>query len=443
MKILFIPLGVGLAHTGRTIVLAHELKKRGHKIVFASGKCVRQIIINEGYKHITIPEFSPKDVDKAKKLKPNFYSLGKIRQFVNAELQLYKRTQPDIVISDTRLTTKISTKIAKIPLVTINNANVTRYYDFSRARFPIPIFFLNEFIPYTLLHPLEKEWVQKKVLSRVCPPIVEAFLVRQLMKFNIIIQHYDLSPIRSLYNMLMGDLTLIADAPFFRPTKKLPKNVKLVGPLSWQPPMEVPEWARQIEKSIKSKKPIIYVTAAGTGDGKIVKKTIEFLFEFPATIVVTSGNAMSLQSLRDVARKDLYITDYLPGNWIMQKASAVIFFGGNSTAYQALANGVPQLILPLHLDQQDNANQLERLGTGVVVNPNKLNGKTLIEKLSLVIYHKDFKKKSENCKRLLKKWNGPVNAANEVEKFLQSKNRRTKASFVDRMFHLKSLLRSQ
>lgn len=441
-KILFIPLGAGIAHVGRTLMLARELKKRGHEIVFASGEMVAPIIKNEGFIYLSLPEVAYKqNLKKLRRLNTNFYTSSLIKKFVTAELNLYKKIKPDLVVADTRITAKISSKIAKIPLVTINNANVTKYYDYSRARFPIPIFFLNEFVPSTLLYPLEREWMQKKVLSRVGPPIAEALLVRQLMKFNLVMQQYDLAPIKSLFNLLKGDLTLIVDVPFFRPTKKLPNDVKLVGPLSWQPPQALPVWANELEKRIKAKKQIIYITAAGTGDGKLVKKTIECLSEFPATLVVTTGNAMSQDLLKDVKRKDIFITDYLPGDWIMQKASAVVFFGGNSTAYQALTNGVPQVIMPLHLDQQDNANQLERLGTGVAVNPNKFNEKTLIEKLSLVVYHKDFKNKAQKYKNLLKKWNGPVNAANEVEKFLKSKRKR-KDSILDRIFHLKSYLRT-
>jgi len=442
-KILFMPLGIGIAHVGRTLMLAREWRRRGHEIFFAAGKAVSPLIEKEGIINFTLPEIPPKEnIKRIRRLKPNFYTKAVIKKFLNAELKLYKKIKPDLVIADTRVTAKISTKIAKIPLITINNTNATKYYDFTRARFPIPIFFLNEFIHSTLLYPLEKEWMQKKVLSRVGPPIVEAFLVRQLMTFNLVMQQYDLGPIKSLYSLLKGDLTLLADVPFFRPTKKLPSDVKLVGPLSWQPPMELPEWKADLENLSESKKPIVYITAAGTGDGKIVRKTIESLSEFPATIVVTTGNAMSLKSLRNISKEDIYITDYLPGDWIMQKARAVVFFGGNSTVYQALINGVPQIILPLHLDQQDNANQLERLGTGIAINPNRFDEKALIEKLSLVIYHKGFKKKSEKYKNLLKKWNGPVTAANEVEKFLRTKKIKSKESFIEKVFRLKSILKT-
>ena len=68
--------------------------------------------------------------------------------------------------------------------------------------------------------------------------------------------------------------------------------------------------------------------------------------------------------------------------------------------------------------------------------------KALIEKLSLVIYHKGFKKKSEKYKNLLKKWNGPVTAANEVEKFLRTKKIKSKESFIEKVFRLKSILKT-
>ena len=196
-------------------MIARELRKRGYNTIFAAGKNVSQIIKNEGFPCRVIPELSAKEnLKKAKKITPNFYSTPLIKTFIHSELDIYKKEKPDLIISDMRITARISSKIAKIPHVTINNANLTKYYNFSKAKFPIPIFFLNEFIPKRFLAPIKKDWMQKKVLGKIGSTLIDTVLVRQLLKFNIAIRNYKLKPIKSFYDLLIGDLTLICDTSF-------------------------------------------------------------------------------------------------------------------------------------------------------------------------------------------------------------------------------------
>jgi rhamnosyltransferase subunit B len=54
--------------------------------------------------------------------------------------------------------------------------------------------------------------------------------------------------------------------------------------------------------------------------------------------------------------------DYAPFSLVLPRAAAVVHHGGIGTSAQALAAGVPQLIMSLAFDQPDNAHRLERLG---------------------------------------------------------------------------------
>ncbi len=58
--------------------------------------------------------------------------------------------------------------------------------------------------------------------------------------------------------------------------------------------------------------------------------------------------------------------EYAPFSQILPHAAAVVHQGGVGTAAQALAAGVPQLVVPLKNDQFDNARRLERLGVARV-----------------------------------------------------------------------------
>ncbi len=66
--------------------------------------------------------------------------------------------------------------------------------------------------------------------------------------------------------------------------------------------------------------------------------------------------------------------DYAPFSSVFPRAAAVVHHGGIGTTAQALAAGVPQLIMPLAHDMPDNARRLERLGVGRAVYPKRFRG---------------------------------------------------------------------
>jgi rhamnosyltransferase subunit B len=58
----------------------------------------------------------------------------------------------------------------------------------------------------------------------------------------------------------------------------------------------------------------------------------------------------------------------------LPRAAALVYHGGIGTCSQALAAGIPHLIMPLAHDQPDNANRLRRLGIGLSLHPKKFTG---------------------------------------------------------------------
>jgi UDP:flavonoid glycosyltransferase YjiC (YdhE family) len=58
---------------------------------------------------------------------------------------------------------------------------------------------------------------------------------------------------------------------------------------------------------------------------------------------------------------------YAPFSKIFPRAAVVIHHGGIGTCAQAMAAGVPQVVMPLAFDQFDNAARLQKLGLAVVL----------------------------------------------------------------------------
>ncbi|HTB64177.1 MAG TPA: nucleotide disphospho-sugar-binding domain-containing protein [Opitutales bacterium] len=84
-----------------------------------------------------------------------------------------------------------------------------------------------------------------------------------------------------------------------------------------------------------------------------------------------SGNFLSARSM--------------PFSQIFPRCRAVVHHGGIGTSAQALAEGVPQLIVPLAHDQPDNARRLERLGVAAHLNYHDFSGAGAAAKLRALL----------------------------------------------------------
>ena len=69
--------------------------------------------------------------------------------------------------------------------------------------------------------------------------------------------------------------------------------------------------------------------------------------------------------------------DYVPFSAVFPRAAAVVHHGGIGTTAQALAAGVPQLVMPMSFDQPDNAERLRKLGVARVVPAPEFDGASL------------------------------------------------------------------
>lgn len=59
--------------------------------------------------------------------------------------------------------------------------------------------------------------------------------------------------------------------------------------------------------------------------------------------------------------------DYAPFSAVFPRAAAVVHHGGIGTTAQALAAGVPQIVMPMSFDQPDNGERLRKLGVARIV----------------------------------------------------------------------------
>jgi rhamnosyltransferase subunit B len=80
--------------------------------------------------------------------------------------------------------------------------------------------------------------------------------------------------------------------------------------------------------------------------------------------------------------------DYAPFSELLPRCAALVHHGGVGTTAQALAAGVPQLVMPLAHDQFDNAERVRRLGVGDSIARRTYRPKAAAAKLNALLTDK-------------------------------------------------------
>lgn len=95
---------------------------------------------------------------------------------------------------------------------------------------------------------------------------------------------------------------------------------------------------------------------------------------FPGLLLAKGGDQVPTDLPPRVAH-----FEYAPFSLVFPRAKVVVHHGGIGTTAQALAAGVPQLIMPLAFDQPDNALRVRRLGVGTLLPPKRFTPTNIIK----------------------------------------------------------------
>ena len=100
-KILVMPDGNWLSHTSRSFEIAKELRERGYEVIFAGDGQYMQLPREAGFQVISIKTISPERVLSCSRSgRANWYDYDLIKACIKAELQLFDRIKPDLVLTD-------------------------------------------------------------------------------------------------------------------------------------------------------------------------------------------------------------------------------------------------------------------------------------------------------------------------------------------------------
>ncbi len=392
-RILMDSSAIGLSHLTRLLLIAREFRDRDAQVAFAFKK-KDKLLEQEGYEFFPISDVAITDFSS------NIfaaYTPSFVEQCVEEELKVIKAFQPDVIVGDLRMTAAISSRIAKVPYISVVSSYMTDYFN-----------------PVDVMIPKEKSAL-KHAIASITGRGIQAVQKRALATpFRTVARKYGIKNLVSLYDFLQGDLTLLADLPQFCPLANLPKNFRYIGPLIWEGTNgAIPTYLERRNKSQK----LIYATTANTGKEKLIQLVVEaFKDDSAYEVVLTTGAYINPNQFPSAG--NIHIERFIPGSQVLKHSVAAIHCGSQGTTYQTMAQGVPAVVLPFNNDQRITAWLIKRQKVGIPLSPANLTGRHVKLAVEMLVRDTEIQKKLQYYKDLLSKTNGPQNAAQEIMAFL-------------------------
>ena len=157
-----------------------------------------------------------------------------------------------------------------------------------------------------------------------------------------------------------GDLALVPVARSFRDPDLPPRGAhRFVRPAVLEVAAPRP-WSRSLYVTLG--------TIFNLESGDLLERLVVAAGLVDADTLVTIGPHLDAGEL-PAAPPRVRVEPFVPQRDVLPGCGAVVCHGGSGTLVAALALGVPVVVLPMGADQPDNADRVEELGAGVVLDP--------------------------------------------------------------------------
>jgi UDP-N-acetylglucosamine--N-acetylmuramyl-(pentapeptide) pyrophosphoryl-undecaprenol N-acetylglucosamine transferase len=388
-KVYFTPYGVGLGHASRLITIADNVKDNNINIKFSSFGEAVDFILRYGYNCNQVPpvdfSWSSQGSFSMKNSLSNvpIWFKNFTRQVVD-EVEMMIKYSPNIVISDSRLSSIVSARLLGIPsLVLLNQIKLLlspKLHSFKAGRF-----FENlngEFIG--ILWSLSNE-----ILVPDLPP------------------PYTISE-NNIWN-----------------TNSVMKKIKYIGFIT--PKIDISE--QRIIKVMNllnfvRNKPIIFFHISGPTKTRIpiVKKILaaQKYFKNKIQYVISEGKPNgNIEPYK--LRENGWYYEWCPvRDELFAMSNILVLRGGHTTMSQAIKFGKPIISIPIenHAEQISNSCKIEKIGIGIMLKDHDLLSEKISDTITEILNNNKFKSRSTEIMQLCEKLNGVQNVVNIVRSYI-------------------------
>jgi MGT family glycosyltransferase len=391
-----------LAHTTRALEVGRSLHRAfDHEVIFCCTGPYAHLLRDAGF--AVHPVFT---VDREETLRlakrAGLVSMSWWRQIaeesVASDLHAIRALRPDVVVGDLRMSLSTSARHAQIPYVSITNAAWTSRYS-------------------ERIHPPDGHLSTKLLGYRLADalfPHVKRFLTWYWARgYDRVRRRLALPELRSLHDLVEGDVTLLADVPEYFPITDSPLRYRYVGPILWRAKLPRPAWLPRLDR----RRPTLYFTMGSTGDTRFFSEAVRVFGRSDFQVLITTGGLkVELPALPD----NIFVEEFADGDALMSVSNLVVSHGGNGTIYQALSHGVPILGFPTMFDQEINLQRVQALGCGLRMGREHYDADHLRQAVERVLHDESFKRACARMQRRIAYLDGPHRAAVHINHLLYS-----------------------
>ncbi len=374
-RILFVAEAATLAHVVRPLLLARALKGT-HELHFATSDSFKFVFRDDerigeadtsapkSFARHRIATYAPMEFSQMLARRGILFDEQRLSSYVREELSLIDDIQPDLVVGDLRPSLAVSAKLAGVPYWNLTNAYWSPAATLSSPPMPSIAALEDASLP---------QWLARfgvGVAYRLFRLAHSKILAVQGSGINAVRARHGLRPFSDyLSGFTSGDMTLFADTPTIVPLGEVPEQSVYLGPLSWSPNVELPEWWSELRRGV----PLAYVSLGSSGSLKSIETVLPALHELGVDVVLTTaGRKLPERVVAQLSALEregprTFVADFLPGDEVARRVDFVVSNGGSPTSYQALAAGKPVLGIPSNMDQYLSMTHVERAGAGLLV----------------------------------------------------------------------------
>jgi len=376
LRVYLAPCGIGLGHITRAEPIANELNRRGVKTIFST---YLDGLEYAKHNHLRALEAIPINfkvtsdgtIDFKMTAATSGFSLG-MRRFLRQvirEIQLIKRSNPDVVVSDSRASSLIAAWLLKIPVVLILNqfrVEIIKRPAFKKISLFDKIFFLIANLGWVFIRTgIQLVWVRCSIMLIPDWP--------------------------APYTISTGNLTI---------PKGYTHKVRLIGPI-------VPA---SNESNVDKKKlgfdistPLIYAAVSGP---KIERQALNSALMGPLldlsrkyNVVMSRGQPNS-DFVKKISKRFL-VYDWIENqDEFIRGCDVIISRAGHGIIMKAMACGKPMILVPIpeHTEQYGNAKRAVSINFAELIYQSDLNTIRLGEAVEKMLNSTEFRLTAEHVK---------------------------------------------
>ncbi len=373
------PCGIGLGHTGRLITVAKKLRDMGATCFFSTNGDAVQFVkahnfpVAEGpaILYSELPDGAPDFVTTTTRPISHIFAL--LKQ-IHREIQLIKRFNPDVIVSDSRLSTVIASWLLGRPCLLVLQQlkiiipHITKLSKIRKI--------LKKLLEYGLVACLSVVWRRSKKIYVPDFPYPFTIAKSQMLVYS------------SFYN-----------------------RVEFIGPMIDITPEMLFENSSDlaIKRSYSlDNRPLIYCGLSGTlGEKKVITEKLKKIFQsFPKEfqVFMTIGSKNSKPIISENVKIYGWIEKRTP---LYRMCDLVIHRGGHNTTSECIYFGKSMIIIPApaHTEKIDNAHSINDLGIGLVIYQSHVSKKSLLKAINTILTTPSFGNKAKAIRKQALKFN--------------------------------------